>query len=80
MDNYFWDYIDESCWDENAVGGHKGRLELLIDPCRMLMDWFVHRRVEDRQKWDPKVLVGQVLGRMDGKSSALAVNGDLRQD
>lgn len=41
LDNYFWDYIEESCWGENAVGGHKGRLELLKDPCRMLMGWFV---------------------------------------
>lgn len=80
LDNYFWDYIDEPCWGENAVGGHKGRLELLNDPCRMLMDWFVHRRVEERQKWEPKALLDQVLGQMDGKSSALAVKGDLRQD
>lgn len=73
LDEYFWDYIDEICWGKNAVGGHKGRLELLNDPCRMLMDWFVHRRVEERQKWDPKALLDQVLGQMDGKSSALAV-------
>lgn len=72
LDSYFWGSIDESCWGEN-VGGHKGRLELLNDPCRMLMDWFVHRRVEERQKWDPKALLDQVLGQMDGKSSALAV-------
>ncbi|KAI7782272.1 Altered inheritance of mitochondria protein 9 [Diaporthe eres] len=80
LDNYFWDYIDESFLGENAVGGHKGRLELLDDLCRMLMDWFVHRRVEERQKWDPKALMDQVLGQIDGKSWALAAKGDLRQD
>lgn len=80
LDKYFWDYIDESFLGEKAVGGHKGRLELLNDLCRMLMDWFVHRRVEERQKWDPKALMDQVLGQIDGKSWALAAKGDLRQD
>lgn len=61
MDNYFWDFIDESCWGVNVVGGHKRRIELLNNPSRMLMDWFVHLRAEERQKWDPKPLLDQVL-------------------
>lgn len=30
------------------------------------MDWFVDRRVEERQKWDPKALLDQVLGQIFG--------------
>lgn len=50
LDLYFWDYIDKPCWRENTVSGHQGMLGLLNAPCRMLMDWFVRRRVEERQK------------------------------
>ena len=73
LDKFFWDYIDESYWGENAVGGHEGRLDLLNPPSRMLMDWLVHCRAEAKQKGDPKVLLDQVLGQMDGKDSALIV-------
>lgn len=30
------------------------------------MDWFVHRRMEERDKWDPSELMKVVLGQMDG--------------
>lgn len=73
LDFFFWAYIDEPCWGQNTVGRHEGRLGLLNAPCRMLMDWFVHRRVEERQKWDPKALLDQVLEHIEGKSSELAV-------
>lgn len=56
------------------------RLELLNAPSRMLMDWFVHRQVEETQAWDPKALLDLVLGQMDGKSSVLVVQDDSRQD
>ncbi|KAK2603180.1 hypothetical protein N8I77_009658 [Diaporthe amygdali] len=80
LDNYFWDYIDESYWGENTLGGHEGRLELLTDPCRMLMDWFVHRRVEEKTVWKPKALLNQVLEQMDGKSSVLVVPHNSRPE
>lgn len=54
LENLFWGYIDGFYWGENSVGGHEGRLELLNAPRRMLMDWFVKRRVEEKQKWNPK--------------------------
>lgn len=80
LDNYFWDYIDESYWGENTLGGHEGRLELLTDPCRMLMDWFVHRRVEEKNTWEPKALLNQILEQMDSKSSVLVVPHNSRQE
>ncbi|KAL1875163.1 putative Hybrid PKS-NRPS biosynthetic cluster [Diaporthe australafricana] len=76
FDNYFWNYVDESHWGENTARRHEGRLESLNGPSRMLMEWFVQRRVEEKQIWDPKILLGQVLGQMDGKSSTLVVQDD----
>lgn len=73
LDNFFWNYIDEFYWGENSVGGHEGRFDLLNASRRMLMDWFVHRRVEEQQNWDPKGLLDQVLGQMDGKCLALTI-------
>lgn len=73
LDNFFWGYIDEFYWGENSVGRHEGRFELLNPQRRMLMDWFVHRRAEEQQKWDPEDLLDQVLGQMDGKFSALTI-------
>ncbi|KAG6359869.1 hypothetical protein INS49_010922 [Diaporthe citri] len=79
FDNFVWDYVDEAYWGENVGGGHEGRLGLLSAPCRMLVDWFVHRRAEEKQKWDPKALLDQILGQMDGKSSELVMEDDLRK-
>lgn len=79
LDNFFWDYVDGHYWGANTVGGHEGRLELLNASSRMLMDWFVHRRAEEKHKWDPKALLDQVLAQMDGKSSALVVGDDVRR-
>lgn len=73
LDNFFWGYIDEFYWGENLVGGHEGRFELLNPQRRMLMDWFVHRRVEEQQNWDPRDLLDQVLGQMDGRYLALTI-------
>lgn len=73
LENFFWGYIDEFYWGENSVGGHEGRFELLTPPRRMLMDGFVHRRVKEQQNWDPKDLLDQVLGQMDGKYLALTI-------
>ncbi|KUI63023.1 Altered inheritance of mitochondria protein 9, mitochondrial [Cytospora mali] len=78
LDKFFWDYIDESYWGHNSMGGHEGRLELLNAPSRMLMDWFIYRRVEEMQAWDPKTLLDQVLEQMDGKSSVLVVYNNSR--
>lgn len=76
LDRLFWGYIDELHWGENEVGGYEGRLEALNPPSRMLMDWFVHRRVEERQAWSPERLLDQVLKQMDGKSSELSAQNN----
>lgn len=73
LENFFWGYIDEFYWGENSVDGHEGRFELFNLSRRMLMDWFVHRRVQEQQKWDPEDLLDQVLGQMNGNFSALII-------
>ncbi|ROV90632.1 hypothetical protein VMCG_10002 [Cytospora schulzeri] len=78
MDRLFWVYVDEPYLGDNTVGGHEGRLAVLNAPSRMLMDWFVSRRVEESAAWDPKALLDQVLEQMDGKSAVLAIQDSSR--
>lgn len=78
QDIYFWGCIDKSVWGENATGGHEDRLGLLNAPSRMLMEWFVYRRVEEIEAWDPKLLLDQVLQQMDGNSLVLLVHDNPR--
>lgn len=80
LDRLFWVYIDEPYLGDNVVGGHEGRLELLNAPCRMLLDWLVHRRVEETPAWDPQALLDQVLEQMDSKSLVLVVQDDPTRD
>ncbi|KAG8169937.1 hypothetical protein KVR01_000682 [Diaporthe batatas] len=79
LDRYFWDTVDKRCWGKNAIGGYKGRLDLLNDPTKMLMDWFVVRRAKEIHAWDPKAILDRVLEQMDGKSSVLVVQDDPEQ-
>lgn len=71
VDKYYWEHVDELAWGANEVGGYEGRLEALNPPARLLMDWFVGRRSEEKQSADPKLLLGQVLQQMEGKSLVL---------
>lgn len=71
MGKYYWEHVDELAWGANEVGGYEGRLEALNPPARLLMDWFVGRRSEEKQPGDPKMLLGQVLQQMEGKSLVL---------
>lgn len=76
LDTYYWDTIDKRYWGETTLEKYKGRLDLLDAPAKMLMEWFLHRRAEEIQAWDPKALLDQVLQQMDGKSSVLVVKDD----
>ncbi|POS69793.1 phosphotransferase [Diaporthe helianthi] len=80
LDKYFWDMVDEQNRGENALGGYEARVELLDAPSRMLMEWFVHRRVDEIQLKDPKALLEQVLEQMDGKTSGLFAQNDGELD
>jgi hypothetical protein len=80
LDRYFWTMVDGRKWGENATGNYEARIELLDPPSRMLMDWFVHRRVEENHARDPKALLDQVLEQMGGKTSGLVVEKDSVQD
>lgn len=80
LDRFFWDIIDKRHWGENATEGYEARLELLNAPSRALMEWFVHRRVDDGHGRDPKALMDEVLEQMDGKSSGLVVKTNAGKD
>lgn len=67
MGKYYWEHVDELAWGASEVGGYEGRLEALNPLARLLMDWFVSRRSEEKQPGDPKMLLGQVLQQMEGK-------------
>lgn len=79
-DRYFWDVFDEQKWGKNATGGYEARLELLNASSQMLMEWFVHGRVNKNQAHDPKALLDRVLEQMDGKTSGLCVQDGPGQE
>ncbi|POS69682.1 phosphotransferase [Diaporthe helianthi] len=64
FDAWYWDEIDRE--HGGKWGDYRDRLDLLPDHVRDLMEWFVHQRLAERDKWDPKRLMEAVLGQMDG--------------
>lgn len=65
FDAWYWDELDRE--HGGKWGNYRDRLDLLPQHVKDLMEWFVHRRMEERDQWDPKKLMDAVLGQMDGK-------------
>lgn len=65
FDDWYWKQLDREHGGEGS-GNHHERLDLLPPRVKDLMEWFVHRRMEEREKWDPAELMEAVLGQMDG--------------
>lgn len=64
FDAYYWDELDRE--HGGKWGKYRDRLDMLPQHVKDLMEWFVHKRVEERGQWDPKELMDAVLGQMDG--------------
>ncbi|KAI3395311.1 hypothetical protein diail_1467 [Diaporthe ilicicola] len=64
FDAWYWDEIDLELAGKG--GTYRDRLDLLPQHVKDLMEWFVLKRVEERDRWDPKELMEAVLGQMDG--------------
>ncbi|KAG8159537.1 hypothetical protein KVR01_010174 [Diaporthe batatas] len=64
FDGWYWDEIDREHGGE--WGDYRDRLGLLPQQVKDLMEWFVHKRMRERDQWDPKELMEAVLGQMDG--------------
>lgn len=65
FDEWYWTCLDQEHGGERG-GNYHDRLDLLPPRVKDLMEWFVHRRTEERDKWDPAELLEAVLGQMDG--------------
>ncbi|KKY29371.1 putative phosphotransferase family protein [Diaporthe ampelina] len=64
FDAWYWDELDRE--HGGKWGDYRDRLSLLPQHAEDLMEWFVLKRVEERDHWDPKELMDAVLGQMDG--------------
>lgn len=64
FDAWYWDELDRE--HGGKWGDYRDRLDLLSQHVKDLMEWFVHKRMEERDQWDPKELMEAVLGQMDG--------------
>lgn len=64
FDAWYWDELDRE--HGGKWGDYRDRLDLLPQRVKDLMEWFVHKRMEERDLWDPKELMEAVLGQMDG--------------
>lgn len=75
FDHYYWTRLDREYGDE-CGGNYHDRLDLLPPRVKDLMEWFVHRRMEERETWDPAELMEAVLGQMDGTGPSVTVVED----
>lgn len=73
FDVWYWDELDREHGGE--WGDYRDRLALLPQQVKDLMEWFVLKRVEQRDQWDPKELMEAILGQMDG-TGPLVTAGD----
>lgn len=64
FDGWYWDELDRE--HGGKWGDYRDRLDLLPQQVKDLMEWFVHKRIKERDQWDPKELMEAVLGQMDG--------------
>lgn len=64
FDAWYWDELDQE--HDGKPGDYRDRVDLLPQHVKNLMEWFVHERVEERDRWDPRKLMEAVLGQMDG--------------
>lgn len=64
FDAYYWDELDRE--HPGKWGDYRDRLDLLPQHVKDLMEWFVLKRVEERDRWEPRKLMEAVLGQMDG--------------
>lgn len=64
FDDWYWDELDQE--HDGKSGDYRDRVDLLPQHVKDLMEWFVHKRVEERGHWDPRKLMEAVLGQMDG--------------
>lgn len=71
FDAWYWDELDQE--HDGKSGNYQDRLDLLPQHAKDLMEWFVHKRVEERNQWDPRKLMEAVLGQMDGKEPLVTV-------
>lgn len=69
FDGWYWDELDQE--HDGKSGDYRDRLDLLPQHVRDLMEWFVQKRVEERDQWEPRKLMETVLGQMDGKGPFL---------
>ncbi|KAH8770994.1 hypothetical protein F5883DRAFT_492853 [Diaporthe sp. PMI_573] len=64
FDAWYWDELDRE--HGGKWGDYRDRLDLLPQHVKDLMEWFVHKRMEERDQWNPRELMDAVLGQMDG--------------
>lgn len=64
FDGWYWDELDRELGGK--WGDYRDRLDMLPQQVKDLMEWFVRKRMKERDQWDPKELMEAVLGQMDG--------------